>query len=80
MYSTSAEKVYPLDGQGIWVRFSSPRFSVRLCSLFPYPVGTGAFPLRVKWQKGETDHLPPPSVEAKNSWSYNSTPPYAFRA
>jgi hypothetical protein len=28
----------------------------------------------------EADHLPPPSAEFKNAWSYTSTPQYVFMA
>jgi hypothetical protein len=32
----------------------------------------------VKRQGREADHSPPFSAEVKNTWSYTSTPPYAF--
>jgi hypothetical protein len=34
-----------------------------------------ALSLRVKRSGREADHSPPSSVEVKNAWSYNSTPP-----
>jgi hypothetical protein len=34
----------------------------------------------VKWLGREADHSPSTSAEAKNAWSYNSTPQYAFMA
>jgi hypothetical protein len=35
----------------------------------------GALSLGVKWPGCEADHSPPSSAEAKNAWSYTSTPP-----
>jgi hypothetical protein len=40
-----------------------------------YPVGAG-----VKRPGSEADHSPPTSAEAKKTWIYTSTPPYAFIA
>jgi len=40
-----------------------------------YPMGTGAFSLRIKRPGREVDHSPPPSAEVKNAWSYTSTLP-----
>jgi hypothetical protein len=38
----------------------------------------GALSLWVKKPEREADHSPPSSAEVKNTWSYTSTPPYAF--
>jgi hypothetical protein len=38
----------------------------------------GLFTWGVKRLGRETDHSPPSSAEAKNEWSYTSTPQYAF--
>jgi hypothetical protein len=38
----------------------------------------GALSYGVKWTWHKADHLPPPSVEVKNMWSYTSTPEYVF--
>jgi len=48
--------------------------------LSSYPTGTKDSILGVKWLRHETDHLPPPSAEVKNAWSYTSTHPYVFIA
>jgi hypothetical protein len=40
----------------------------------------GALSLGVKRPGSETDHSPPSSAEIKNTWSYTSTPQYAFMA
>jgi hypothetical protein len=40
-----------------------------------YAMGTRAPSLRVKRSGREADHSPSFSVEIKNAWSYNSTPP-----
>jgi hypothetical protein len=40
----------------------------------------GALSLGVKRPGREADHSPPSSDEAKNEWSYASTPQYAFIA
>jgi len=34
----------------------------------------GTLSLQVERPGREADHLPPPSAEAKNAWSYTSTP------
>jgi len=39
-----------------------------------YPVDTGVHSPGVKWPQHESDHLPASSAEAKNVWSYTSTP------
>jgi hypothetical protein len=39
---------------------------------------TGALSLWVKWPGCEADHSHPSSAEVKNTWSYNSIPPYVF--
>jgi hypothetical protein len=44
------------------------------------PMSTRGSFLRVKRPGRETDHSPPPSAQVKNSWSYASTPQYAFMA
>jgi hypothetical protein len=41
---------------------------------------TGALFLAVKQLVCEGDHSPPSGAEVKNVWSYNSTPPYIFKA
>jgi len=41
---------------------------------------SGALSLGVKWTGREADHLPQSSVEVKSTWSYISTPQYAFIA
>jgi len=40
----------------------------------------GALSLRVKRPRSETDHSPPSYDEVKNTWSYTTTPQYAFMA
>jgi hypothetical protein len=40
----------------------------------------GAISLGVKRPGREADHLPPSSAEVKSTWSYTSTPQYAFMA
>jgi hypothetical protein len=48
-----------------------------------YPMGTGrggGLSLGVKWRGIESDNSPLSNAEVKNSWSYNSTPPYVFMA
>jgi hypothetical protein len=43
-------------------------------------MGTGGpFP-EINRSVCEVEHLPPPSADAKNEWSYTSTPPHAFTA
>jgi hypothetical protein len=45
-----------------------------------YPMGTGdSFP-GVKRLGREANHSPQSSAEFKNTWTYTSTPPYAFTA
>jgi hypothetical protein len=46
----------------------------------PIQLVPGALSLRVKRPELKADHLPPPSAEVKNAWSYISTPQYAFMA
>jgi hypothetical protein len=41
---------------------------------------SGALSLGVKRPEREVDHSPPSSAEVKNTWSYTSTPQYAFMA
>jgi hypothetical protein len=41
---------------------------------------TGVLSLGVNRAGREADHSPPSSAEAKNAWSYTSTPEYAFMA
>jgi hypothetical protein len=36
---------------------------------------SGVLSLEVKWPRREADHIPRSSVEVKNAWRYNSTPP-----
>jgi hypothetical protein len=43
-----------------------------------YPMGTRALFLGVKRPGREADHSPPSSAEIKNTWSFTSTPHYAF--
>jgi hypothetical protein len=45
-----------------------------------YPMSARALSLGVKRSERETHHLPPSSVEVKNTWSYTSTTQYAFMA
>jgi hypothetical protein len=45
-----------------------------------YPMGTRGSFSGEKRPGREADHSPPSSAEAKNAWSYTSTPPYAFMA
>jgi hypothetical protein len=40
----------------------------------------GALSLVVKLPGREADHSPPSGAKVKNSWSYTSTPRYAFMA
>jgi hypothetical protein len=45
-----------------------------------YSVGTGVLSLEIMRLKREADHLPPPSVKVKNSWSRSSISPYSVMA
>jgi hypothetical protein len=64
-----------IPGRGQWWNFfsSPPR---------PDPLwGPPTFLLEwVKRSGREADHSPPSSAGVKNAWSYNSTPPYVFKA
>jgi len=64
-----------------WKIFTSPprpdRFGAHPAS---YPMGTGAFSLRIKRPGHEADYSPPSSARSKNTWSYTSLPQYAFIA
>jgi hypothetical protein len=46
----------------------------------PIPWVPEVLSLGVKWPGRESDHLPPSSDEVRNTWSYTSTPQYAFMA
>jgi hypothetical protein len=43
-----------------------------------YPMGIGGSYTGLKRPGSEADHSPPSRAEVKNTWSYNSTPPYTF--
>jgi hypothetical protein len=76
---------YGLDDRGSRVRFlaGAGNFSLHHrvqngSGAHPasYPMGTrGSFPGWVKRKGRDVDHLPPPSAEVKNAWSYTSIPP-----
>jgi hypothetical protein len=81
---------YKLDDRGSRVRFpaGAENFSLHHrvqtgCGTHPasYPMGTrgSVFP-GVKRPVREANHSPPCSAEAKNEWSYTSTPQYVFVA
>jgi len=58
--------------------------SCSLLTLMLYPASfqwvSGALSLGVKLPGHEADHSPPSGAKVKNSWSYTSTPRYAFMA
>jgi len=43
-----------------------------------YPVSTGGSFQGVKGAEHEANHSPPSNAEAKNAWSYTSTPQYVL--
>jgi hypothetical protein len=78
---------YELDDWMIGVRFPAwaGKFSLHhhvqtVSGAHPtsYPMSTWAFSLGVKWPGRKADYSPPSSAEAKNAWSYASTPQYVF--
>jgi hypothetical protein len=80
---------YELDDRGSRVRFpaGAANFSLhhrvqKVSGAHPasYPMGTRALSLGVKRPGREADRSPPYSAEAKNSWSYTSTPQYVLLA
>jgi hypothetical protein len=42
--------------------------------------GRGGLSPGVRWPSREADHSLPTSAEVKKTWTYTSTPPYAFMA
>jgi hypothetical protein len=78
---------YRLDGRGFESRKGLGIFLLTTASRSalgptkpPIQGVPGVLSLRVKRQGREADHSSPSSAEVKNSWSYTSTPQYAFMA
>jgi hypothetical protein len=85
----SSVGIYGLDDRGYRVRFpTGAGIFLFTTTSRPAPGPTqppiqwvpGALSLGVKRQGREADHSPPSSAEVKSTWSYNSTPQYAFMA
>jgi hypothetical protein len=65
------------EGLGIFILTTASRPALGPTQL-PIQWVPGALPLGIKLLGRQTDHSPPSSAEVKNSWSYISTPQYAF--
>jgi hypothetical protein len=85
--SVSIALGHGLDDRGSRVRFPAGAGNFLFTTAFRTALGPnqppiqwvpGALSLGIKWPGREADHSPPSSAEVKNSWTYTSTPQYAF--
>jgi hypothetical protein len=62
--------------------FATPSRLARGSTTASYAMENGerGISLEIKRLGCEADHSPPSSAKVKNAWSYNSTPPFIFKA